>query len=111
MKRPRRPRTYRPRPQVRNGGSRAESALSKQVAREEPVCWLRFPGCTIRSTGADHYHPVKTHPHLRLVRSNLRGACHHCNVTRGAVPPHLIEQFRAQLIAKYRPPKALGFFG
>lgn len=112
MKRRRFGRVYRPiKPAGRAGGTRAELAQSKQVAREEPVCWLRLPGCTIRSTTGDHYYPVKTHPHLRMVRSNRRGSCHHCNVTRGATPPHLIEQLRAQLIAKNRPPPALGFFG
>lgn len=60
--------------------------LSAQVAREEPRCWLGLEGCTRVSTTGDHVMPVKTHPHLALVRSNVRGACLHCNQKRRNKP-------------------------
>jgi len=56
--------------------------LAAQVRAEEPMCWLRLPGCTIRSTTADHIIPAAIRPELALVRSNIRGACHSCNSKR-----------------------------
>jgi hypothetical protein len=44
------------------GGSRRWTMIVKQVVAEEPVCWLRFPRCTIRSQTADHYWPQKYRP-------------------------------------------------
>lgn len=101
--------------QKKRGGTRAWDKMSKQVAKEEPRCWLRLPGCTIRSTGADHYHPVSTHPGLEFVRSNLRGACHHCNTARRDTPVHELPALRAkmELVAARKAkatPRALGFF-
>lgn len=49
-------------------------ALSAQVLREEPTC--REPGCSRPSQHADHIRSVKSAPHLRLTRSNVRGLCH-----------------------------------
>lgn len=63
--------------------TRAWRQLSKQVCREEPRCWLRYPGCTYWSTEGDHMAPVEERPDLALVRSNVRGACRHCNRKRG----------------------------
>src|SRR4051794_10040219 len=60
--------------------------LAKQVAREEPVCWLQFEGCTGASTTGDHVIPVVVRPDLALVRSNVRGACSACNYKRGNLP-------------------------
>ncbi|WP_067428322.1 HNH endonuclease [Nocardioides jensenii] len=60
--------------------------LAKRVAIEEPTCWLRFEGCTIRSTTGDHVIPVTVRPDLALVRSNVRGACPGCNYKRGNLP-------------------------
>ena len=60
--------------------------LSAQVRREEPICWLRFQGCTVLSTTADHVIPYRDRPDLALVRSNLRGACFSCNHRRGSTP-------------------------
>jgi 5-methylcytosine-specific restriction endonuclease McrA len=57
--------------------------LAREVIRQEPLCWLRLPGCTIRSTTADHVIPLSQRPDLLLVRSMVRGACRHCNETRG----------------------------
>src|SRR5438045_3470061 len=67
--------------------TRAWSVLSKRVAREEPVCWLRFPGvCTTASTTGDHVIPVTDRPDLAMVRSNVRGACAACNDRRRNTP-------------------------
>lgn len=47
--------------------------LSLKVRAEEPFCY--YPGCGRPSTSADHIVPVLEAPHLRLVRSNVRGSC------------------------------------
>ncbi|GAB3867348.1 hypothetical protein GCM10028801_41120 [Nocardioides maradonensis] len=64
--------------------TRAWRKLRDQVVEEEPDCRLRLPGCTGASTTADHIKPVKTHPHLAMERTNLRGSCEPCNKKRGA---------------------------
>lgn len=68
----------------RNG--RAYKALARQVVKDEPLCWLRYPGCTRWSDTADHVIPIKARPDLAMVRSNMRGACRHCNSTRQTQP-------------------------
>ncbi len=65
-------------------GTRRYRKVRDQVVREEPICWLQFPGCTTRSTTADHVIPFAERPDLAMVRSNLRGACASCNRKRGA---------------------------
>lgn len=81
--------------------------LAKRVIREEPVCWLKFPGiCTGQSTTADHVMPVLTHPELALVRSNARGACRGCNRARSSTPVELL-----RLGDSGEPAAALGIFG
>lgn len=62
--------------------TRAWVKLRDRVVREEPVCWLQLPGCTGVSQTADHVLTVKARPDLALERSNLHGACHHCNNKR-----------------------------
>ena len=62
--------------------TRAWRKLRDQVVREEPLCWLRLPGCTTFSKTADHVLTVKQRPDLAMVRANLRGACHSCNSKR-----------------------------
>lgn len=62
--------------------SRKGRALRARVVREEPLCWLRLPGCTEVTTTADHVLTVKQRPDLVLVRANLRGACESCNYKR-----------------------------
>jgi 5-methylcytosine-specific restriction endonuclease McrA len=71
--------------------------LAKRVIREEPTCWLRLPGCTIRATVADHIIPVSTNPALALVRSNCRGACRSCNTLRGSTPITQLAGLRARV--------------
>ncbi len=67
--------------------TRAWRKLRDRVVSEEPLCRLRIPGVCIRvSTTADHIEPVRTHPHLAMVRSNLRGSCEPCNRARGELP-------------------------
>jgi 5-methylcytosine-specific restriction endonuclease McrA len=57
--------------------------LRDRVIREEPICRIQLLGCTGYSTTADHIIPRSVRPDLILVRSNLRGACQHCNSARG----------------------------
>lgn len=66
--------------------SRAWRTLRDQVVREEPRCWLQLDGCTGRSQTGDHIITVKARPDLALVRSNVRGVCHHCNRKRNDTP-------------------------
>ncbi|MGH4002207.1 MAG: HNH endonuclease, partial [Pseudonocardiaceae bacterium] len=79
--------------------------LAKQVAREEPTCWLRLEGCTIRSTTGDHVIPVTVRPDLALTRTNVHGACSTCNYKRGNLP---IESLR--LGDQKSRPQALDIF-
>lgn len=58
--------------------------LARAVVREEPLCWLRLPGCTRWSTTADHVIAYKARPDLCFERGNLRGACRHCNSSKQA---------------------------
>ena len=66
------------------GGSRgsAWTAIAKRVVAEEPTCHWGFPGCTERSTEADHLTPKalggSDDP------SNLVGSCASCNHKRGS---------------------------
>lgn len=79
--------------------------LAKQAAREEPVCWLQFPGvCTGASTTGDHVIPVTVRPDLALVRSNVHGACGPCNTARRNTPVEALRFDRDD-------PPALGVFG
>ena len=63
--------------------TRAWRKLRDKVVAEEPSCTLRLPGCTGWSRTADHILTYATHPELAMERSNLRGACLHCNQKRG----------------------------
>lgn len=78
--------------------------LAKQVAREEPVCWLQLPGCTGLSTTGDHVIAVVDRPDLALVRSNARGACSSCNNRRSNMP---VEAMR---LGDREQPAALSIF-
>lgn len=80
--------------------------LKDQVVQEEPQCWLRLPGCTGASTTADHVIPRSQRPDLTMVRSNLRGACHKCNTTRGNKTGRALDEAKR----KGQPPRALKFF-
>ena len=69
--------------------TRAWRKLRDQVVREEPVCTLQLDaGCTYWSTTADHIVNYVDAPHLGMVRTNLRGACLHCNSVRGGRDRH-----------------------
>jgi 5-methylcytosine-specific restriction endonuclease McrA len=54
----------------------------KAAIQREPVCHWGFPGCTGRSTQADHLIPVAEGGTGAL--ENLVGACGRCNALRGA---------------------------
>ena len=82
--------------------TRAWKKLRAQVIREEPVCWLKLPGCTTLSTTADHILTVRDRPDLALVRANLHGACSPCNNRRN--------KKRVEELPTLGPAKALGFF-
>ena len=94
--------------------TRAWQRLAKQVITEEPICWLRLDGCTIRSTTGDHIIPAAARPDLALVRSNVRGACGHCNNKRGHLPAELARQMygtaQPTSHADTERPVALGIF-
>jgi hypothetical protein len=74
--------------------------LALRVVKEEPTCWLRLPGCTYRSTTADHIIPVSVRPDLALMRTNCRGACHSCNSLRRNTPITQLAELRAELNAR-----------
>lgn len=78
---------------------RAWRKLRDQVVREEPLCWLRLPGCTTYSQTADHVLTVKARPDLSLVRANLRGACHPCNHKRNDKPVSELDRLRGREVA------------
>jgi 5-methylcytosine-specific restriction endonuclease McrA len=114
---------------VTTGSTREWRRLRARVVAEEPICWLRLPGCTVRSTTADHIIPISVRPDLRMVRSNLRGACSHCNYVRQETPVSELDRLRAapkqseitpdpqrrarrHIAAQRKPAKALlDFFG
>ncbi len=66
-------------------------ALCAQVYQEESICWIclqpvdvTLRGRTRWSRSVDHVKPVDSHPHLALLRSNLRLAHYGCNSRRQA---------------------------
>jgi 5-methylcytosine-specific restriction endonuclease McrA len=116
----RRHRRMSPSPWRRLRSTNAWRQLAKQTITEEPLCWLRLPGCTVRSTTADHIYPVTVRPELALVRANTRGACRSCNYRRGNTPANQLDHLRRQTpnqldedrgARRRKPAPALGFFG
>lgn len=79
--------------------TRAWQKLSRQVVQEEPTCRIQLHGCTGISDTGDHIVPISLHPELALIRSNVRGACRHCNTKRGNNP-----------VQDARPARALDWF-
>jgi len=85
--------------------TRAWRRLKAQVVDEEPVCWLRLPGCTYWSETGDHVICVEALPlrgadPLVMARSNVRGACLHCNRQRNKTPVEQLDALRARLEAR-----------
>jgi hypothetical protein len=74
--------------------------LSQAVVKAEPTCWLQLPGCSYRSTQADHILPAHQRPDLFFARSNLRGSCRSCNSARGDLPVSQLPALRAKLSAR-----------
>jgi 5-methylcytosine-specific restriction endonuclease McrA len=72
----------------------AWTVLAKQTIAQQPTCWLQLPGCTQRSTTADHVIPVSTRPDLALNPSNVRGACKKCNDRRQDTPISQLHKLR-----------------
>lgn len=90
--------------------TRAWQRLAKQVCTEEPICWLQLDGCTGRSTTGDHIIGASARPDLALVRSNVRGACRHCNNKRGHLPPDIARQMYGTPDREAEKPRALTIF-
>lgn len=91
--------------------TRAWRRLVDQVVDEEPVCWLRLPGCTYWSQTADHVIVVDALPlrgadPLVMARHNVRGACRHCNRQRSTTPVERLPQLRARLEARFAVTRA-----
>lgn len=57
--------------------------LSKTYIAAHPLCQLneRCKHPTL-ATEVDHILPIRTHPELRLVWSNLQSLCHPCHVAK-----------------------------
>ncbi len=76
-------RTYRPKDNLtaaeRFGPGWAK--ISRRVVARDKVCQLRLAGCTGIATTADHIVPRSKGGGNEM--SNLRGACRHCNSSRG----------------------------
>lgn len=83
--------------------------LAKRVCAEEPICWLRLEGCTVRSTTGDHVIPLASRPDLALVRSNVHGACRPCNTKRRDLPPDVAREMYGNP-ANSAKPRALDIF-
>lgn len=62
--------------------SEVGAELTRLVCERDPGCRLQLEGCTQVSTTADHIVPVSAGGETTL--ENLRGACLHCNSSRGA---------------------------
>lgn len=81
--------------------SLAWAALCRQVYSEESLCWICLapvdfgaPPRTRWSKSVDHIKPVTSHPHLVLVRSNLRLAHVGCNSRKSNLPAVTYEPSR-----------------
>lgn len=62
---------------AQRGYDAAWQRVRLQVLREQPWC-----KCGQKAKDVDHLKPIATHPHLRLVRSNLIARCHACHSRR-----------------------------
>jgi 5-methylcytosine-specific restriction endonuclease McrA len=65
----------------------------KLVIEREPICHWRFPGCTFKSTTADHLLSLSKGGGNDL--ANLVGACNRCNERRGGAEGRAIQKRRA----------------
>lgn len=82
----------------------AQYQMNRETAiREEPRCHWRLPGCTGRSTQADHVVSVAkggTHE-----RSNLVGSCKNCNEARGRHEGRVTKAERRRGVTRTRTPE------
>jgi 5-methylcytosine-specific restriction protein A len=60
------------------GSSRLQRTQRAEILARDPVCYLRYAGCTGTSTEEDHVIPLSRGGD-RWSYSNRRGACHHCH--------------------------------
>ena len=60
------------------GSTRQQRAQRAQILERDPLCYLRYTGCTGASTEEDHVIPLAQGGD-RWSYSNRRGACHHCH--------------------------------
>jgi 5-methylcytosine-specific restriction endonuclease McrA len=67
----------------------------KIVLKRDPLCRLRLPGCTGKSTTVDHKLPVSRGGTNAL--TNLVGACRHCNELRGGAEGRATAKRRAAM--------------
>lgn len=60
------------------GSTRLQRKQRADILRRDPVCYLRYDGCTITSTIEDHVIPLSAGGD-RWSYTNRRGACTHCH--------------------------------
>lgn len=60
------------------GSTRLQRKQRSDILKRDPVCYLRFPGCTDASTVEDHVIPLSQGGD-RWSYSNRRGACTSCH--------------------------------
>lgn len=60
------------------GSTRLQRTQRAEILARDPVCYLRYAGCTGTATEEDHVVPLAQGGD-RWSYSNRRGACHHCH--------------------------------
>ena len=58
------------------------------LERDDGICQIRAPGCTLVATTCDHIYPASTHPELFWAEQNLRAACRKCTYRSGSRIAH-----------------------
>ena len=58
------------------------------LERDDGLCQIRGPRCTMAATTVDHRYPASTHPELFWAEENLRAACKKCNYGSGSRIAH-----------------------
>jgi 5-methylcytosine-specific restriction protein A len=58
--------------------------LRNQVRMEEPLCTLKYDGCTLVTEEIDHVVPHRGDRALFLSRTNVQGACKRCHSQKTA---------------------------
>lgn len=63
------------------GSTSRQRKQRAQILERDPICYLRYEGCTTTSTEEDHVIPLHKGGD-RWSYSNRRGACHHCHAIK-----------------------------